>query len=78
MVTDIDQFRNNATKVLTIKRDEELSPLYERIGKSLEKVAKSLGYTQVLERNSSLVYIDNQFDITIQVLKDMGIEVQEE
>ena len=76
--TDIDQFRNNATKLLTIKRDEELSPLYERIGKSLEKVAKSLGYTQVLERNSSLVYIDNQFDITIQVLKDMGIEVQEE
>ncbi len=75
---DIDQFRNNATKLITIKRDEELTPLYEKIGKSLEKVAKALGYTQVLERNSSLVYIDNQFDITIEVLKDMGIEVQEE
>lgn len=76
--TDINKYRQNATQLISIKRDEELTPLYEKIGVSLEKVAKSQGYTQVMERNSSLVYIDNNYDITIAVLKDMGIEVKEE
>lgn len=76
--TDINKFRQNATQLLTIKRDEELTPLYEKIGQSLEIVAKSENYTQVLERNSNLVYIDNKFDLTISVLKNMGIEVKEE
>lgn len=76
--TDINKYRQNATQLISIKRDEELTPLYEKIGVSLEKVAKAQGYTQVMERNSSLVYIDNNYDITIAVLKDMGIEVKEE
>ncbi|MBT8262864.1 MAG: OmpH family outer membrane protein [Bacteroidia bacterium] len=75
--TDINKYRQNATQLITIKRDEELAPLYKKIGESLEKVAKSQGYTQVMERNSNLVYIDNNFDLTIAVLKDMGIEVKE-
>ncbi len=76
--TDINKYRQNATQLINIKRDEELTPLYEKIGVSLEKVAKSQGYTQVMERNSSLVYIDNNFDLTLAVLKDMGIEVKEQ
>jgi outer membrane protein len=76
--TDINKFRQNANQLISIKRDEELTPLYEKIGKSLEKIAKAQSYTQVMERNSSLVYIDNSFDLTIAVLKDMGIEVKEE
>jgi outer membrane protein len=76
--TDINKYRQNATQLISIKRDEELTPLYEKIGVSLEKVAKAQGYTQVMERNSSLVYIDNNFDLTLAVLKDMGIEVKEQ
>ena len=76
--TNINKFRQNANKLISIRRDEEMTPLYEKIGKSLEKVAKAQGYTQVLERNSNLVYIDNNFDLTIAILKDMGIEVKEE
>ena len=76
--TDINKYRQNATQLISIKRDEELTPLYEKIGVSLEKVAKAQSYTQVMERNSSLVYIDNNFDITLAVLKDMGIEVKQE
>jgi outer membrane protein len=76
--TDINKFRQNATQLISIKRDEELAPLYEKIGQSLEKVAMAQGYTQVLERNANVVYIDNNFDLTLAVLKDMGIEVKEE
>ncbi len=76
--TNINKFQQNAQKLITIKRDEELSPLYEKIGRSLEKVAKAQKYTQVMERTSNLVYIDNNFDLTLAVLKDMGIEVKEE
>jgi outer membrane protein len=76
--TDINKYRQNAQKLITIKRDEELTPLYEKIGNSLERVAKAQKYTQVMERTSNLVYIDNNFDLTLAVLKDMGIEVKEE
>ena len=76
--TNINKFQQNAQKLITIKRDEELSPLYEKIGRSLEKVAKAQKYTQVMERTSNLVYIDNNFDLTLAVLNDMGIEVKEE
>lgn len=76
--TAINKYRQNATQLISIKRDEELNPLYQKIGVSLEKVAKVQGYTQVMERNSSLVYIDNNFDLTLAVLKDMGIEVKEQ
>lgn len=76
--TDINKFRQNATKLISIKRDEQLTPLYEKIGVSLEKIAKAQKYTQVMERTSNLVYIDNNFDLTLAVLLDMGIEVKAE
>jgi outer membrane protein len=75
---DINKFRQNATQLIGLKRDEELQPLYTKIGASLEKVAQTEGYTQVMERSNILVYIDNRFDLTLAVLKDMGIEVKEE
>lgn len=75
--TDINKYRSNASKLISIKRDEQLTPLYKKIGVSLEKLAKAQGYTQIMERTSMLVYIDNNFDLTLAVLKDMGIEIKE-
>jgi len=74
--TDLNKYRQNATQLIQLKRDEALQPLYQKIGAALEKVAKAQGYTQVMERTATLVYIDNAFDITIAVLKEMGIQVQ--
>ena len=76
--TDINKYRQNAQQLISIKRDEVLQPLYQKIGVSLEKVAKEQQYTQVMERTSNIVYIDNRFDITLAILKDMGIELKEE
>ncbi len=75
---DINKYRQNAAQLISLKRDEALTPLYKKIGESLEKVAKAEGYTQVMERRDILVYIDNRFDLTLAVLKDMGIEVKQE
>ncbi|MAO09187.1 MAG: outer membrane chaperone Skp, partial [Alteromonas sp.] len=42
------------------------------------KVAKAGEYTQILQRTNDLVYIDNRFDLTKAILKELGIEIKEE
>ena len=77
MEQDIQKFQQNGQQLITLKRDELLRPLYSKIGVSLEKVAKAGEYTQVLDRNSDIVYIDNNYDLTLVVCKDLGIEVKQ-
>lgn len=78
METDIQKFQQNGSQLIVLKQEEFLKPLYERIGIALEKVAAAQGYTQVLLRNNDVVYVDNRFDLTVAVLKEMGIEVKTE
>ncbi|MCH9660165.1 MAG: OmpH family outer membrane protein [Bacteroidetes bacterium] len=77
MENDISKFQQNGNQLIVIKREEYMGPLYEKLGKSLEKIAETEGYTQVLLRDNNVVYIDNRYDLTLAVLKDMGIEVKE-
>ena len=74
---DLGKFQQNGTKLLNIRRDELLRPLYQKIGVSLGKVAKENAYTQVLQIDEYIVYLDNKLDLTLQILKDLGIEVKE-
>lgn len=78
METDINKFRQNGNQLITIKSEEFMQPLYTKVGKALEKVAEAEGYTQVLLRSDQVVYLDNRFDVTIAVLKELGIEVKQE
>jgi len=78
METDIQQFQQNGNQLIVLKQEEYLKPLYEKIGIALEKVAQAEGYTQVLMRNNDVVYVDNRFDLTLTVLKELGIEIKEE
>ena len=73
---DLGKFQQNGTKLISIRRDALLGPLYEKIGASLGKIAKQNAYTQVLQINDNLVYLDNDFDLTIQVLADLGVEIE--
>ncbi|MEL6810770.1 MAG: OmpH family outer membrane protein [Bacteroidota bacterium] len=77
MENDIQKYQANGNQLLVLKQEEALKPLYEKIGIALEKVAQAGGYTQVLMRNDDVVYVDNRFDLTLAVLKEMGIEVKE-
>ncbi|MBZ0326845.1 MAG: OmpH family outer membrane protein [Altibacter sp.] len=75
---DLNKIQQNGSKLMNIKRDELLRPLYQKIGVSLEKIAKAEGYTQVLQLDNSVVYADNTYDLTLTILKDLGITIEEE
>ena len=74
---DINKFQQNGNQLVQLKRDELLRPSYQKIGASLQKIAKSNGYTQVLQTNNTLVYVDPAFDLTRLVLADLGIKIEE-
>lgn len=78
MENDIGKFQQNGNQLILIKQEEYMQPLYKKVGEALEKVAQADGYTQVLLRNNDVVYLDNRFDLTVAVLKELGIEVKEE
>ncbi|MBW2937587.1 OmpH family outer membrane protein [Aureisphaera sp. CAU 1614] len=78
MENDIAKFQQNGNQLILIKQEEYMRPLYDKVGNALEKVAAAGEYTQVLLRDDSVVYVDNRFDLTLAVLKEMGIEIKEE
>jgi len=78
MEQDIKKFQQNGNQLIMLKQEEVLKPLYEKVGIALEKVAQADGYTQVFTRNSDVVFVDNRFDLTLAVLKELGIEIKEE
>ena len=75
---EINQYQQNGNQLLGLKQEEFMQPLYTKIGSVLEKVAESAGYTQVLLSDNTVIYIDNRFDLTLQVIKELGIELKEE
>lgn len=75
---DIGKFQQNGAKLMEIKQQEFLKPLYQKIGVALEKVAKAQGYTQVMKTTADMVYIDPDYDLTISILTEMGIKIPEQ
>ena len=75
---DIGKFQQNGAKLMEIKQQEFLKPLYQKIGTALEKIAKAEGYTQVMQTTADIVYIDPDYDLTIPILTEMGIKIPEE
>lgn len=70
---DIQKLRTNSSKLLQVRQEELLRPLYNKIGEEVEKIVDTEGYTQIFNENNTLIYIDPDFDITIKVMKAMGI-----
>jgi len=78
MQNELGQYQQNGNQLLALRQEDFMQPLYTKVGQSLERVAEAGGYTQVLLRDNKVVYIDNRFDLTLAVLKDLGIEVPKE
>lgn len=77
MEGEMQRYNENAGKLITLKREELLSPLYQKIGVQIEKIAKAEGYTQIMQQNINIIYVDNRFDITLSVIKALGIVLKE-
>ncbi len=71
---EIKKFQQNGSKMVALRRDEALRPLYAKIGTAMEKIAKAEKYTQILQITNDLVYIDPDYDLTVKILKELGIE----
>ncbi|MCK8522736.1 OmpH family outer membrane protein [Aquimarina sp. D1M17] len=75
---EIAKFRQNGSQLVQIEQNKLLQPLYQKIGKALEEVAKAESYTQVFTiTTSGLAYVDPNFDLTKKVMTKLGIKIEE-
>jgi len=75
MNQEILKFRQNASQMMQLRREEYLRPLYKKIGDVVAQVAKEKGYSQILTSNGNqFAYFDPKHDITKLVLEKMGIK----
>ncbi|PQJ72797.1 OmpH family outer membrane protein [Polaribacter butkevichii] len=74
MEADIQKYQQNGNKLMQLKQEELMRPLYKKLSDAIATVAKSGKYTQVLTvSGNEFAYIDNNFDITKLVLNNLGI-----
>ncbi|MDG2052855.1 MAG: OmpH family outer membrane protein [Flavobacteriaceae bacterium] len=75
---DIKQFQQNSNKLIQLKQDELIQPLYKIIGDALNAVSKEEKFTQVFTINNNIVYLDPKMDLTIKVMKKMRLPIPKE
>ncbi len=76
--TDIKGFRQKASVMMQMKRNELTKPLYEKINSAMVEVISEEGYTQILHAGSNgLAFSAEDSDITEKVITKLGIEVQQ-
>lgn len=75
---DIQKFQQNGAKLMDIKQQEYLRPLYKKIGEALDKIAKSQNYTQVMQTTADMVFLDPSYDLTLPILTELGITIPAE
>ena len=77
MENEIAKFRQNGSQLVQIEQNRLLQPLYQKIGKALEEVAKAEKYTQVFTiTTSGLAYVDPNYDLTKKVAAKLGINLE--
>ena len=78
MQQDIQAFEQQAQQSLANKRNQLISPAYEKIGTAIEQVAKENGYTHIFSSGSPgfnvLLYAREEDNVSDLVLKKLGID----
>lgn len=77
----IQKFQQDAQTSLQNKQNTLMEPVFAKVGKAIEEVAKENGYTfilnpQLMGGGDILLYSDEKYDISDMVLKKMGITPQ--
>lgn len=78
---NIQKFQQDAQTSLQKKQNDLMDPVFKKVGKAIEDVAKENGYSfiinpQIMGGGDVLLYSDEKFNISNLVLKKMGITVQ--
>jgi outer membrane protein len=76
---NIEKLQQDAQTTIQNKSNQILTPVYEKIGKAIEAVAKENGYSLILGEKISqfdvILYGDDKLDISDLVLKHMGVTI---
>ncbi|MFY0604604.1 MAG: OmpH family outer membrane protein [Flavobacteriaceae bacterium] len=76
---ELQQSRQNGNKLIQIKRDEVMRPLYIKLKDAIAVVCKAEGYTQILTTSGNeFAYLDEKFDITQKVMDKLGVKLPKE
>jgi outer membrane protein len=75
---NIQKFQQDAQASLQKKNTELMAPVFSKVGKAIEAVAKENGYSyiinpQLVGGGDILLYSDEKNDISVLVLKKLGI-----
>lgn len=81
MQESIQKFQQDAQVSIQNKQDQLMNPVFTKVGKAIEDVAKEQGYSfilnpQLIGGGDILLYSDEKYDISDLVLKKMGITPQ--
>lgn len=75
---DIKNFRQKASVMMQLRRNELTKPLYEKINEAMLQVIQEENYTQIFHSGGNdLAFSAQEFDITMKVLGKLGIQVKE-
>jgi outer membrane protein len=77
---NIQKFQQDAQASVQKKQVDLMQPVYAKVGKAIEDVAKEQGYSfilnpQLLSGDDVLLYSDEKYDISGSVLKKLGVTV---
>ncbi len=78
---NIQKFQQDAQTSIQNKQDQLMSPVFTKVGKTIEDVAKEHGYSfiinpQLIGGGDILLYSDDKYDISDMVLKKLGVTPQ--
>lgn len=75
---DIKQYQDNGNKLMQLKQNELMRPLYKKLNLAIDEIAKENGYTLILTTTGNqFAYIDQKFDITKLVMAKLNIKEPE-
>jgi outer membrane protein len=70
--------QSNGNKLIQLKRDELMRPLYKKLREVIAEISKANGYTQILTTTGNeFAYIDEKYDITKAVMDKLGLKIPE-
>ena len=76
---DLGTSQNTGNKLIQLKRDELMRPLYKKLRGVIAEISKANGYTQILTTTGNeFAYVDEKYDITKLAMAKLGIKIPEE
>lgn len=75
---NMNQYQNNGKKLMQLKQNELMRPLYKKLSDAIKVVVKEHGYTHILTiSGNEFAYVDEKYDITKLVMAKLGVKEPE-